>query len=122
METNHTVGHVGWSPDYKSSPMPPVIQRLGGYKESRLDGETGLAAATMRSHEALLRVCDLLEAWKVTLKNRNGITWDAMDAGDTQRLKMSIDHLEAAISPPNAGGMARELAAQDSESPTKQNG
>jgi len=78
-----------------------VIQRLGGHKESRLDGETGLAAATMRSHEALLRVCDLLEAWKVTLKNRHGIIWDAMDAGDTQRLKMSIDDLKAAISPPN---------------------
>ena len=28
METNHTVGHVGWSPDYKSSPMPPVTGKL----------------------------------------------------------------------------------------------
>jgi hypothetical protein len=28
METNHTVGYVGWSPDYKSTPMPPVTGKL----------------------------------------------------------------------------------------------
>jgi hypothetical protein len=79
-----------------------VLQRLGGHDCSRLDGEHGLAAATMRSHEALLRVCDLLEGWKRIMQNRNNITWDAMDAGDTLRLRKSIDELEAAISPPNS--------------------
>ena len=77
-----------------------AIKRLGGHKESRLDGDTGLAAATMRSYEALLRVCDLLEAWKSTLTSRNGITWNALETGDTLRLKESIDELEAAIRPP----------------------
>ena len=79
-----------------------VGRRLAGHSCSKLDGEHGLAAATMRSHEALLRVCDLLEAWKITIQNRNGITWNEMDAGDTLRLRKSIDELEAAISPPNA--------------------
>ena len=86
--------------------MTPAPQTAHPWAQPTKIGDTGLAAATMRSHEALLRVCDLLVAWKTTLKNRNGITWDAIDAGDTQRLKMSIDHLEAAISPPHAPALA----------------
>ena len=78
-----------------------VRRRLAGHDCSQLDGEHGLAAATMRSRESLLRVCELLESWKVTIRNRNGITWNEMDAGDTLRLRKSIDELEAAISPPN---------------------
>jgi hypothetical protein len=76
-----------------------VLRRLGGHDCSRLDGEHGLAAATMRSHEALLRVCVLVEGWERILQNRNNITWDAMDAGDTLRLRTSIDELKAAITP-----------------------
>lgn len=104
----HIADRVPPSDDATCPVCEDVIGRLGGHKDSRLDGETGLAAATMRGHEALLRVCDLLESWKVTLKNRNVITWDAMDAmdaGDTKRLKMAIDHLKAAISPPNVGAI-----------------
>lgn len=89
-------------PSASCSVCADVVKRLGGYQDSRLDIEHGLDAATMRSHEALLRVCDLLEAWKITLQNRNCITWSEMDAGDTMRLRKSIDELEAAISPPNA--------------------
>ena len=71
------------------------------FYQKRLLTVSELPPATMRSHEALLRVCDLLEAWKITIQNRNGITWNQMDAGDTLRLRKSIDELEAAISPPN---------------------
>ena len=79
-----------------------VLRRLGGHDCSRLDGEHGLAAATMRSHEALLRVCELVERWGRILQNRNGITWNEMDAGDTLRLRKSIDEVTAAIHSPNA--------------------
>jgi len=79
-----------------------VLRRIGGHDCSRLDGEHGLAAATMRSHEALLRVCDLVELWERTLQNRNGITWSEMDAGDTIRLRKSIDEVKAAINSPNS--------------------
>ena len=78
-----------------------VLRRLGGHDCSRLDGEHGLAAATMRSHEALLRVCELVEGWERILQNRNNITWDAMDAGDTLRLRKSIDEVKAVINSPN---------------------
>ena len=71
-----------------------ALKRLGGHKESRLDGDAGLAAATMRSYEALLRVCDLLEAWKATLTSR------ATAGLASLRLKESIAELEAAIRPP----------------------
>ena len=83
-----------------------VLRRLGGHDCSCLDGEHGLAAATMRSHEALLRVCDLLEGWERILQNRNGITRNEMDAGDTLRLRKSIDEVRAAIHPPNDKAMA----------------
>ena len=98
------------NPPSAAPPCPvcaDVLQRLGGHDCSRLDGEHGLAAATMRSHEALLRVCDLLEGWERILRNRNGITWDAMDAGDTLRLRKSIDEVGAAIHPPNDRGDSR---------------
>lgn len=53
-------------------------------------------------------------AWKLAARNQHGAA-------------MVIKHMERAIETlkamrPNAGGMARELAAQDSESPTKHNG
>ena len=34
--TPHTVGHVGWSPDYKSSSMPPVTGKLMPVVQRRL--------------------------------------------------------------------------------------
>ena len=40
--------------------------------------------------------------------------------GNSGKRRFHKSHLSALK--PNAGGMARELAAQDSESPTKQNG
>jgi len=38
-----------------------------------------------------------LETWKRTIRNRNGITWNEMDAGDTLRLRKSIVEIEAAL-------------------------
>ena len=42
---------------------------------------------------------DLITMWEMTLRNRNGITWNEMDAGDTLRLRKSIDELRAVIIP-----------------------
>ena len=45
------------------------------------------------------RTRELLVVWEMTLRNRNGITWNEMDAGDTLRLRKSIDELRSAIIP-----------------------
>jgi len=42
---------------------------------------------------------DLIAMWELTLRNRNGITWNEMDAGDTMRLRRSVDELRAVIIP-----------------------
>jgi hypothetical protein len=74
-----------------------VLRRLGGHDCSRLDGEHGLAAATMRSHEALLRVVELHENWEIRVKNQNNIVWNKVDAGKTIQLVDCIKELRAAI-------------------------
>lgn len=51
------------------------------------------------------------EAWPAEMGVDDGVTWQFCRA-----IEQALSNAE------NAGGMARELAAQDSESPTKQNG
>jgi hypothetical protein len=68
------------------------------------------------------------ERFADSLELMPGVTVDreamhAMDLPKKQQLKFFKDREDTKkLSAQNAGGMARELAAQDSESPTKQNG
>jgi hypothetical protein len=39
------------------------------------------------------KVIKVVELWERTLRNRNGITWNELDAGDTMRLKKCIDDI-----------------------------
>lgn len=62
--TPHTVGHVGWSPNFKSSPMPPVNEKLIAlrpYGDVCLD----ITASPMERETAMLT------EWNATLRENS---------------------------------------------------
>ena len=68
-----------------------------------LDGDAGLAAATMRSHNALLRVVEVAYAWDEILENSSGPT-AAFSCGKITQLMECRKQIRDAInnSSPNA--------------------
>ena len=94
---------------------------LDGHPESELWGENGLIAATMRA----ARVASTLE--DVIQKFRDEEEYLLLDKssralGGAIAYGAMADELSKLISLPNAGGMARELAALDSDNSNESNG
>ena len=105
-----------------TAPNPPQTaagQALGAIPCSAFRGPIELHQGTIRVRVNVQREGSKYWARVVA----DPIRPDSMPLASGPTRKMAIHAAcEKASIPPNAGGMARELAALDSESPTKQNG
>lgn len=113
METNHTVGHVGWSPDYKSTPMPPVTGKLiarrsaaacsavVGYwtpvTESMPDDEITVLVWMGSMEDATLAYHD-----SEVLERRGDSGWIMAETVTPGRVLLDVTHWCAKICPPNS--------------------
>ena len=104
--------------------IPSICSDLRKCRYAKEQAERPLDAATCsRCHRLALRVAHLSEA----LEAADECLALIEDVGhgahmDNVTVARGIITKAMSLDPANAGGMARELAAQDSESPTKQNG
>jgi len=92
------LGKTPTARDFSQSPCSEFLawSHAAGYSTCTSDIQLALWGAWRAGQK---RTRELLVVWEMTIRNRNGITWNEMDAGDTLRLRKSIDELRAAIIP-----------------------